>query len=282
MEIFEIPPLSLASPVAVLPLVLKGGIPSSPEKMKLDCIVFIREGEMSVEIDMRRYEVGPGCFVMLHPNNYFSVVACKGPVKGRVLFHRPELILDLLTSVAEHLPRLVKINPRDAQFQTAESASDLQAWFNILERMSRDTGSPNYIAKIEHLLHAFHLDMLDYVLKKVPVGESKRSRREEIMANFMVALGRHVRSHRSVNFYASELCVSPKHLSAIVKELTGVSASTVITRVVVKEAEMLLKTTRCTIQQISDMLAFPNQSFFGKYFKKQTGMSPNAYRQMHR
>lgn len=47
---------------------------------------------------------------------------------------------------------------------------------------------------------------------------------------------------------------------------------------VTMEAKMLLKTTDLTIQQISAQLNFANQSFFGKYFKNQTGMSPTDYR----
>ncbi len=44
------------------------------------------------------------------------------------------------------------------------------------------------------------------------------------------------------------------------------------------EAKVLLKSTDLTVQEVAARLNFANQSFFGKYFKHQTGMSPSAYR----
>ena len=49
---------------------------------------------------------------------------------------------------------------------------------------------------------------------------------------------------------------------------------------VLKEAKALLKSGRYSVQQVSDMLNFANQSFFGAYFKRSVGCSPSAYRDM--
>ena len=67
-------------------------------------------------------------------------------------------------------------------------------------------------------------------------------------------------------------------LSNVIKELTGKSASQWIDDYVVLEAKTLLKSTNLTILQISEELHFANQSFFGKYFKQHTGLSPMRYR----
>ena len=79
-------------------------------------------------------------------------------------------------------------------------------------------------------------------------------------------------------FCVRKRCILPKHLSNVIKELTGKSASQWIDDYVVLEAKTLLKSTNLTILQISEELHFANQSFFGKYFKQHTGLSPMRYR----
>ncbi|MDR2805936.1 MAG: helix-turn-helix domain-containing protein [Dysgonamonadaceae bacterium] len=79
--------------------------------------------------------------------------------------------------------------------------------------------------------------------------------------------------------YASKLCLTPKYFSKIIKDNSGISASEWIDNYIILEAKALLKSTNITILQISDELNFPSQSFFGKYFKRVTGMSPKSYRE---
>ena len=98
------------------------------------------------------------------------------------------------------------------------------------------------------------------------------------MAKFVLAVSENFKSERQVSYYADRLCVSPKHLSAVAKELSGMTAGEWIERYVVMEAKMLLKSTNLSVQEISNRLNFSNQSFFGKYFKHQTGFSPSEYR----
>jgi AraC-like DNA-binding protein len=64
----------------------------------------------------------------------------------------------------------------------------------------------------------------------------------------------------------------------VIKEASGTTANDWIDRYVVLEAKALLKSTGMTIQQISEELNFSSQSFFGKYFKRRTGMSPSEYK----
>ena len=105
-----------------------------------------------------------------------------------------------------------------------------------------------------------------------------KSRKEEIMARFILLISENFREHRQVSFYSDQMCISAKHLSSVVKELSTFTAGEWIERYVTVEAKVLLRTTDLTIQEIATRLNFTNQSFFGKYFRHQTGMSPSAYR----
>ena len=101
------------------------------------------------------------------------------------------------------------------------------------------------------------------------------------MARFVLAVGQHYRTHREVRFYSDALCISPKYLSTIVKSVSGRTPGEWIESYVTMEAKMLLSTTDLSIQEISSQLNFPNQSFFGKYFRHQTGLAPSAFRKSH-
>jgi len=95
----------------------------------------------------------------------------------------------------------------------------------------------------------------------------------------MHELTTHYKEERSVSFYADKLCISSKYLSSLVKEVSDKNPVEWITQCVIFESKTLLKSTDMSIQQISDLLNFPNQSFFGKYFKRYCGMSPLQYKQ---
>ena len=83
---------------------------------------------------------------------------------------------------------------------------------------------------------------------------------------------------RSVSFYSNKMFLTAKHLSTVVKEVSGKTASEWIDSLVILEAKALLKSSELSIQEIADELHFANQSFFGKYFKHHTGMAPKEYR----
>lgn len=95
---------------------------------------------------------------------------------------------------------------------------------------------------------------------------------------FIRAVSESYKEERSVSYYADKMFLTAKHLSTVVKEISGKTAGEWIDSLVVLEAKALLKSSELSIQEIADELHFANQSFFGKYFKHHTGMSPKEYR----
>ncbi len=83
---------------------------------------------------------------------------------------------------------------------------------------------------------------------------------------------------RGVGFYADKLCLSPKYLSKLVKNISGRSAPDWIDAFVILEAKNMLKYSDAPIKEIVFKLNFPNQSVFYKFFKSRTGMTPSEYR----
>lgn len=87
---------------------------------------------------------------------------------------------------------------------------------------------------------------------------------------------------RSVSRYAEQLCVTPKYLSTVCKQISGKTAYEWINQFVITDIQRLLKYSEKSIKEISEYLNFPNTSFFGKYVKAHLGYSPKEYRKIIR
>lgn len=118
--------------------------------------------------------------------------------------------------------------------------------------------------------------------KAYPDLKAELTRQEELVLRFWNILQENVKTDRRVRFYADALNVTTGHLSKTLKETTGKTASQLIEAAVIMEARLLLMDPKLSIAQIAEILRFPDQSFFGKYFKKHLGLSPSAYRKENR
>jgi AraC-like DNA-binding protein len=107
--------------------------------------------------------------------------------------------------------------------------------------------------------------------------ETVHSRTEQYFEAFHDLLLIHYRESRDVKFYAEKMCLNAKYLSSLIKQITKKTASEWIDGYLMLEAKSLLKLKGATIQEISNYLGFPDQSTFGKYFKRHAGVSPKGY-----
>jgi AraC family transcriptional regulator, transcriptional activator of pobA len=104
------------------------------------------------------------------------------------------------------------------------------------------------------------------------------SRKAFITREFRKLVSQYAARHYSVGYYADLLFITPKHLTETIRDTTGRTAGDWIAEARTLEARILLGNPALTIAQIADQLHFPDQSTFGKFFKKQTGLSPVGYR----
>lgn len=84
--------------------------------------------------------------------------------------------------------------------------------------------------------------------------------------------------YRTVEDYASQLCITPKYLTAVCKKSSGKTAGEWIRERVLEEIRYYLKQTDLSLKQVSDRIGFSNPSFFGKYVKQHLGMTPLEFR----
>lgn len=98
-----------------------------------------------------------------------------------------------------------------------------------------------------------------------------------VLNQFLELVEQYFTTERQIGFYADKLCLAPKYASQVIKNASGKKANDWIQERVILEAKLLLLDGNHNVQQVADELNFTSQSFFGKYFKKATGISPKAY-----
>lgn len=145
----------------------------------------------------------------------------------------------------------------------------------------------NYYYNKEHafrkevLFHSFNLFMLEAaaIIRKYRLEKDSHSTRKgELLSSFLQLLSVHYKQQRSVQFYADKIFVSAKHLTRIIKQLTGKTVSQLIDEMVLADAKILLDLPDLTVANIADQLNFGNQFVFSKFFRRNTGMSPSQFR----
>lgn len=99
-------------------------------------------------------------------------------------------------------------------------------------------------------------------------------RQEEVFQKFIRLVEKYYSQERNIGFYADKLCITPKYLSQLIYKASGIYAGNHIDNYVIAEAKVLIKSREYSIAQVSDMLNFTSQAYFGRYFKKHTGYTP--------
>lgn len=107
------------------------------------------------------------------------------------------------------------------------------------------------------------------------------SRQEDLYFRFMKLLSEHITSERSISYYASQLCITPKYLSTVVRKVSGKAPTDWIREKLIDEMKYRLCHSQATIKEIAFNFTSQINSFFGKYFKAATGVSPTRYRLIH-
>ena len=135
---------------------------------------------------------------------------------------------------------------------------------------------------IKLIVRAYAYDLLSCVSRHLDVDDDTILRQgDKLYRRFLVMINDEQSLARSVKWYADELCVSPKYLTAICRQRSNKTASELIALGMVGRIKQMLLYSDLSIKEISARLGFTNLSFFGKYVKKHLGQSPNSYRRLN-
>jgi AraC-like DNA-binding protein len=170
-------------------------------------------------------------------------------------------------------------NGQVRDFQLPVSEEDLQTARNILDALwqlvhqknyHRPTASSLVAALMHHYDHLFH--------QQADRMAAIRSREQTVFDRFIQLVNQHCREHHQISYYADRMCITERYLGTVIRQTSGTTAKDWIDRALITQAKVLLRHTNHSVLQISEELSFPNPSFFSKYFKRLTNMTPLEYR----
>ena len=263
------------------------GLLKFPSRIDGFIAAYCRKGHFKCTINLTEHEIHDGMLVLNIPNNIIQLM----PIDSK----RNEVIELTILAVS---PQYMTTLSSDLNKIFTDALNGLKT--PIIEMVPEEVDlALQYFQLIDNVINidsAYRNDSISYLLtsvfyligglitKRIVANEGNQeanpsTRHKRVFENFVELVEKYHNTERSMGFYADKLCITPKYLSKIIKNVSGFSAPDIINKYVILEAQHLLRHTDMSIKEIADQLNFPNQSFFYKYFKVHTGQTPNAYRQ---
>lgn len=244
-----------------------------PTKVNNAVIIVCISGNATIKVNLQTYEIESPSMVTLMPGQIFEPMESSNNFCAHVITLSKRFI-DMINLPGWQQRYLTLYNNPITEMEV-EQSNAARFFLAILHRAASNVDNPFRLQVIENLVRVFYYGGVN---GNSPAKDNVSPYKNNIVERFLELVHTHYREERMISFYANKLCITPKYLSKIVKENTGRSAGEWIENHVVLDARAMLQSSDMTIQQIAVSLNFPNQSFFGKYFKRATGMSPKQYR----
>ncbi|MCK0190445.1 helix-turn-helix domain-containing protein [Arenibacter sp. F20364] len=259
---------------AIEPLVINGAMIHELHRHDFYFILFIRTGMGDHEIDFIKYKVDNYSVFFIRPGQVHQLKLEQGTT-GFMLqfasdFYAPrDNVSNMVLRKVSHknhchlsTERFERIylqlqaifleftQKQDRYKEVVKASLDI-----IFIELVRESNNPNNIVNKAKLYAQERLEELQYLLEK------------------------NIRTKKQVSEYAKMLSITPYQLNAITKATLEKTGSELINEHIILEAKRMLIGTGNQVNQVADMLGYDDTSYFIRFFKKQTGLTPEAFRQ---
>lgn len=239
------------------------------------------EGETSLTSNLQEFRLKKNSLFIFNPKDILQVQS-NDRFKAHLIVITPDFLKRINIDTKRMMPLFLQFGSLPCMELTHAESQSLRSFISMVEQELKGSETDFSSEIIGGLIAATIYkvgDILTHYLTEHPEVDSPiHNRAEEYFRQFTELLGEHYKHERSVGFYARQLCITPKYLTTLIKRISGKSVSEWIDNYVILEAKTLLKYSNMSVQEIAYYLNFPNQSFFGSYFKRNAGMSPSQYK----
>lgn len=239
------------------------------------------EGETSLTSNLQEFRLKKDSLFIFSPKHILQVQS-NNRFKAHLIVIAPDFLKRINIDTKRMMPLFLQFGSLPCMELTHAESQSLRSFISMVEQELKGSETDFSSEIIGGLIAATIYkvgDILTHYLTEHPEVDSPiHNRAEEYFRQFTELLGEHYKHEHSVGFYARQLCITPKYLTTLIKRISGKSVSEWIDNYVILEAKTLLKYSNMSVQEIAYYLNFPNQSFFGSYFKRNAGMSPSQYK----
>lgn len=243
--------------------------------------LFVLSGTATININYRRYPIRINSAIVLSASHLFNLDDCSKDFKCLCLLVSKEFMIemDVTDMIYRRIKYGVKLYNTPVMQLTAENIALLSERVSAINRTIDNTEHLYQQDLILNQLFTFYLDLSNIIDRLNDYQDTgSLTRYESIIKSFIELLVDNYRKEHKVEFYASQLNISAHYLTLTVKRITGQTVSDFIFEMLYSEARNLLTHSRLSIQEITTLLNFSDQSAFGKFFKRKAGISPADFR----
>ncbi len=246
-------------------------------------IVFCKAGRILVEVGgQEQVKVHPGQLMLIPLGKLVQPMFVSTDIDASIL-----MVSDHILNTA--LGSQINIWNR-AMYMKKLYVIEETGWLSGIENYAKSIMKEKNQPKLFHeVLLSFFRTMLLMICETLLENEEMKKSTDissthdkDIFNRFLQLLSENEKKHRKVSYYAAEINITPKYLSSICKRVSGKSPMRWITESVMEECYKMLTQTDYSIKEISNIMGFPNASFFGQYFKEEAHVTPNEYRKEHK
>ena len=277
-----------------------------PQVLTYGAILICRKGKARLNVNYKDWELYEGAVITLFPNDVVELKVegdckspqtengdCKSPETENGDCKSPQTANSFQAEILKYNPSLL----REASLQLEQTVysslredrcrQDTPVVTNIINGMFGllkvyfDQSECTCISQLVLCqLKAFFIGFHEYLQRNPQYrpDEVKSYRVRELFNRFMMLLEKDYKISRDVNYYAEKMNISSKYLTNIVNQVTGHTPKTIIDQYVILQIKMHLKRTTQSIKEMAWEFHFADVSFFCRYFKKHTGLTPQQIR----
>ena len=240
----------------------------------------VTNGQAQLSVEDRTFHLKAGDLITCKPRNIFEKSMMSLDFNALLLFLSPEYVAQL--------SQMVRMEWTYSMFSTSYqilhademAVKRCRLYFDLLQNHLSSPESPYKELKMRLLLASMAYDLHDFrKFQDEEMLHQTYSSGENILRQFMQHLHDPAQPYLNVNEYAGLFNITPKYFSSVCKRLTGKTANQLISDEIVRSAQISLRDSSKSVKQIAAMMGFKNQSHFGRFFRQQTGVSPQQYRE---
>lgn len=256
---------------------------SDEEIVKIDCFLmaFCTEGNVTTSINGQQYILRKDYCAILPPGTIVRKNNTDQQYTFKIAVASSSFLSDVLSQSKETWNIIHYLYNNPIHPVKSNGSYKMYLYKELLIKLIQE--EPHAYSKQTRRYHfaGMFCEMMAALNKLIPDHERSEmnpNRSTFIVRDFLELVNADDGSHRSVAYYADKLCYSPKHVSAIIKQTTGKTPLQIIHEHAIKQIKYKLKHSNMSMKEMADYFNFANPSFFGKFVKIHTGMSPMQYR----
>lgn len=250
---------------------------SQPFMMNELRILVLRQGYVDVRVNILEQRIEAGTLIFIGRYVVTEIMHVSDNIHGFVLSLSDEM---LRLSVGNSLPKAFNGHLQDFTLPLSNEETDFidNLHLIIYNALKQEMSSTPVVIQLVGAL-IMHISYLWEESDSSQTGA--RTREQQLFSEFIRLVSQYASTQHSLDFYASHLCVTPRYMSTIVSNVSGKTAKYWIDEAIVNAIKVQLRYTDKQVSEIAYDMNFPNPSFFCKYFKRLTGMTPIDYRDSH-